>query len=131
MMKYRYVYYLSGVIMGGIMLWAIFKPGTASWVALACWLPFQIGEFWYGRRLRRFNQKQATVMWSLADQLGLTARDLKRLAGKYGELDWQNTHPENMQFYPSQKVMTSVIRQLKQERNLREMALKRHGNVIE
>ncbi len=83
------------------------------------------------RRLQRFNQRQATVIWALADQLGFTARDLKRLAGKYGELDWQNTHPENMQFYPSQKVMVSVIRQLKQERNLREMELKQHGNVIE
>ena len=129
-MKYRYVYYLSGVVMGGVMLWAMFKPGTASWVAFLCWVPFQIGEFWYGRRLHRFNQKQATIMWSLADQLGFTARDLKRLAGKYGELDWQATRPENMQLYPSQKVMVSLIRKLKQERNLREMAMRHAPNGI-
>lgn len=123
-MKYRYGVGALGIGLAGVILWAISKPSVASWVVCAALVVLALVEWRYGQKRQRDWQKQATIMWTYAEQLGYTAKDLQRLAGRYGEADWQNTRPENMQFYPSQPVMAAVIHQLKLACNAQEMVQK-------
>ena len=77
-----------------------------------------------GQRVQRDNLRLLTMMWTLADELGYTAADLKRLAGKYGELDWAATRPERMTFLPGAKLIKAVTHKLQCEQMQRELQAK-------
>ncbi|WP_407891019.1 hypothetical protein [Lacticaseibacillus sp. N501-2] len=85
---------------------------------------FLILSMIWSQRVKRDNRRFVTIMWQLADALGYGAADLKRLAGKYGELAWAATRLERLDFFPGVKLIKSVTHQMKCEQQLREVEAK-------
>ncbi|MFD1393251.1 hypothetical protein ACFQ3L_06660 [Lacticaseibacillus jixianensis] len=63
----------------------------------------------------RQRAKHLTQMLALADQLGYGPADLKQLEPRYGVIDWQLSHPEKMQFYPSDTLVKKLTKQFETE----------------
>jgi hypothetical protein len=86
-------------------------------VYLICLIP----ALFYGQRLQRDNKRLLTIMWTLADEMGYTTADLKRLSGKYGEVDWALTRPERLDFSPGAGVIKAVTCKMQIEQTQREI----------
>lgn len=65
---------------------------------------------------RRQAKRELNVMWQLADRLGYTADDLKKLSGQsnFGSIDWELTRPGKSQtIVPSLEAIQIVLTRLK------------------
>lgn len=103
-------------------LWVLLDPSGIALLGFIGALCLA-GGWWQARkRLRVDQQKLATIIWALADQLGYSAQDLQLISGHYTASDWQNTKPTQMRFYPSILVMRQLIHDLKRVCSLKEAA---------
>lgn len=88
---------------------AVALPGNSSRLGMLLWVMWLLLSASYNKqRLRQLDQKLDEV-WRLADQLGLTAADLKAFAPQYGTIDLKMTRPGRRQFYPSMKATESIL----------------------
>lgn len=98
--------------------WMINHDSSHPILAWGLYFAFLLGSAIWGQRIQRDNRRMLTIMWGLADELGYTAADLKRLSGKYGELDWAATRPERITFFPGVKVITQVTHAMQREQGI-------------
>lgn len=112
-MRHRWVIQLCMGLMVVVTV-VIFSQSTSlSIVGIGVYLICLIPALIFGQRLQRDNKRLSTIMWALADEMGYTAADLKRLSGKYGEVDWALTRPERMDFFPGVRVIKAVTHKMK------------------
>lgn len=94
---------------------------SLSLVDIDIYLICLISAWIFGQRLQRDNKRLLTIMWTLADEMGYTAADLKRFSGKYGEVDLTLTRPERMAFFPGARVIQAVTCKMQIEQTQREV----------
>ncbi|WP_407893928.1 DUF805 domain-containing protein [Lacticaseibacillus sp. N501-2] len=59
--------------------------------------------------LMREGRKRAGKIWSLADQLNLSASDLQRLTHAYTVANWEDSRPQHLLFIPDTSVAIDLI----------------------
>ncbi|WP_125707956.1 hypothetical protein [Lacticaseibacillus porcinae] len=120
-MRHRWVIQLCGGLMVAVTVVIFFSLDIDSIVGWSLYMICMIATLLVGQRLQRDNKRELTIMWTLADEIGYTAADLKRLSGKYGEVDWALTRPEHMDFFPGIKVIKTVTRKMQIEQGERAL----------
>jgi hypothetical protein len=107
--------------MAAVTVVIFFRSDQDSITGWGLYMICMIATLLVGQRLQRDNKRLLTIMWALADEMGYTAADLKRLSGKYGEVDWALTRPERMDFFPGVRVIKSVTGKMQIEQTQREI----------
>ena len=120
-MRHRWVIQLCGGLMAAVTVVIFFQSDLDSITGWSLYMICMIATLLVGQRLQRDNKRLLTIMWALADEMGYTAADLKRLSGKYGEVDWALTRPERMDFFPGVRVIKSVTHKMQIEQTQREI----------
>ena len=120
-MRHRWVIQLCMGLMVVVTAVIFFLSDLDSITGWGLYVICMIATLFVGQRLQRDNKRLLTIMWTLADEMGYTAADLKRLSGKYGEVDWALTRPERMDFFPSVRVIKAVTHKMKIEQTQREI----------
>lgn len=120
-MRHRWVIQLCGGLMAAVTVVIFFQSDLDSITGWSLYMSCMIATLLVGQRLQRDNKRLLTIMWALADEMGYTATDLKRLSGKYGEVDWALTRPERIDFFPGVRVIKSVTRKMQIEQTQREI----------
>lgn len=120
-MRHRWVIQLCMVLMVAGTVVFFSQSVSLSYVGIGIYLICLIPALIFGQHLQRDNKRLLTIMWALADEMGYTAADLKRLSGKYGEVDWALTRPERIDFFPGVRVIKAVTHKMKIEQAQREI----------
>lgn len=114
-MKRRTLYILEGLILvlGMAVLKAVlslaFDDRLAGLMAYGLWIVAMavIGHYTNALRVAQLRR-----LWGLAEQLDLGPADLAKRTSKYGAIDWALSRPENLQFYPSDRVVARLCDEL-------------------
>ncbi|WP_390410485.1 hypothetical protein [Lacticaseibacillus jixiensis] len=119
-MRHRWVIIICYVVLMLIGLGLLYLGDAHFPVFWVIYDVFGLSAVISGQRVQRNNRRLLAKMWALADELGYTAADLKRLSGKYGELDWAATRPERLTFFPGVKLIKQLTCQMQDELRLRD-----------
>lgn len=120
-MRHRWVIQLCMGLMVALTIVLFSQSTSLSLVGIVIYLICLIPALIFGQRLQTDNKRLLTIMWTLADEMGYTAADLKRLSGKYGEVDWALTRPERMDFFPGVRVIKAVTHKMQIEQAQHEI----------
>lgn len=122
-MRHRWAIQMCMGLMAAATVVYFSQSFSLSLMGVGVYLICLIPALFYGQRLQRDNKRLLTIMWTLADEMGYTTADLKRLSGKYGEVDWALTRPERLDF--SQALESSRLSPVKCKLNKRSAKSKR------
>lgn len=120
-MRHRWMIQACGGLMAAVTVVIFFESDQDSITGWGLYLIGMTATLLVGQRLQRDNKRLLTIMWTLADEMGYTAADLKHLSGKYGEVDWALTRPERIDFFPGVRVIKSVTHKMQIEQAQREI----------
>lgn len=120
-MRHRWAIQMCMGLMAAATVVYFSQSFSLSLMGVGVYLICLIPALFYGQRLQRDNKRLLTIMWTLADEMGYTTADLKRLSGKYGEVDWALTRPERLDFSPGAGVIKAVTCKMQIEQTQREI----------
>ncbi|WP_390406431.1 hypothetical protein [Lacticaseibacillus jixiensis] len=87
------------------LLTLVFTDRVAGLVAYILWI-LAVGLI--GHYTNAMRVAQLRRLWGLADQLGYGPAELKQRAPQYGTIDWALSRPEQLQFYPSDRIVARL-----------------------
>lgn len=101
---------ISGIVAIKLLTAPFLNLKLTSWIFYVIWI---IGLSLINRHVTNVRINHLKRLWYLADKLAYSAETLKKMANnKYGILDWKLSRPENLQFFPNDKLVTNLIHEL-------------------